>query len=230
MIAHAALIAEKLQGAHERRQRNGREDEDMGKDEATTEQVQQFGSSVWDDDPFVHAMKLNERMGKVLADIAASGHAPGDPQASAVSAERVVELERQLADAQHNAQSFREQAESGSRALQDALVRVEVLEEGERQRAERGEVAELEHLLATAYVPREVPWSDMAAGMMTISAQGEAWMVDRRGDDWVDLTSGPETFHKTPAPGETVRVLVPYVTPEAAASAVREQLGGTEVS
>jgi len=64
--------------------------------------------------------------------------------------------------------------------------------------------------------------------MMTIARDGTPWMVERwAGDDaQVVLRNGERAFTKTPADGETVRVLEPYVTPEQAAGLVRDQLGG----
>jgi hypothetical protein len=229
VITHAGEIAEKLQGAHERRTRG--EDTEMSRDNEPLS----VGESVWDEDPFVHAMKLVERLDKVLNDIATSGFAPGDPQASAVSAERVVELERQLADAKYNVESFREQAESASKAHRDALDRIEGLERSAGMAAaadaDQG-ISELRALLATAYVAREVPWMDVAAGMMTLSREEHPrpWMVAVRLEDGrVELRNGVKTFLKVTGPNETVRVLVPYVTGEQAESLVKDELGGTEV-
>lgn len=83
---------------------------------------------------------------------------------------------------------------------------------------------------ADCYVAREVPWTDVAAGMMTLSREEHPrpWMVE----GWVaagtgaKLRNGDDTFVKTPAMGETVRVLVPYVTPEQAGALVKSELGG----
>jgi hypothetical protein len=214
---HAGAIAEKLQGAHERRQRG--EDKDMSRDDSPLN----VGESVWDDDPFVHAMKLVERLDKVLNDIAGSGHAPGDPQASAVSAERVVELERQLAEARKHGEDLSAQLDQ-SQENYVAARQVRAVVEAERDQARE--------LLATAYVAREVPWTDVAAGMMTLSREDHPrpWMVTTWGDDGkVMLNNGTKSFHKTPADGETVRVLVPYVTKKQAEGLVASELGGTEV-
>lgn len=143
--------------------------------------------------------ELDERNHELVAQLKAED---AGPQASAVTAERVVELERRLAEAQ------RELAEVRAAAS---------LEE-----------AEYENLAARAYVPREVPWTDVAAGMMTIARDGTPWMVEGRVDERVILANGGQTFPKTPADGETVRVLVPYVTPEQAEDLVRDELGGVE--
>lgn len=277
-----------------------------------------IGERVWNDDPFVRALNLSAELGKVLGDIAASGHAPdenagrvaelereladahearrqvitrgeraerdlaearadvarlqeladktvlaaanrtlqaehgGELRASAVTAERVVELERQLADAQYNAESFRERAEGTSKAHRAALDRIaelrQLLAQVEQDRdssdatanecdGEREELRQALDLLATAYVVREVPWRDVAAGMMTISSQGVPFLAESVGGD-PKLEIGLRGLHdgkvirfeKAPAAGETVRVLVPYVTPEQAESLVKNGLGGTAVS
>lgn len=227
-VAFAAAIAARLQDAHERRrareqERDEREDKDMSRENEPLS----VGESVWDDDPFVHACKLAQRLEKVLADIAASGHAPGEPQASVVSAERVVELEKALADAQYNAESFRTQAESGEKAHKMALERIE-----ERERW----LQDAHNRLTTAYVQHDVPWDDVAAGMMTISATGAPFLAE----EWVGvgavrlrgLHDGKViTFEKAvdASKGETVKVLVPYVAPGAAEREVAEQLGGQRV-
>lgn len=95
------------------------------------------------------------------------------------------------------------------------------------------EMNSMEQLLIGSYVAREVPWTDVAAGMMTIARDGTPWMVVGVGDGAWTLT-GLHTqqiirFEKKPEPGETVRVLVPYVTPEQAEALVASELGGTEV-
>lgn len=137
---------------------------------------------------------------------------------------REVELERQLS------------AYSGQiRELERQLAEARTL--GLRFAKERDEARELvvrnstacDDLLATAYVTREVPWSDVAAGMMTLSRDGTPWMVQGRVGEQVFLRQGEKSFPKDSAPGETVRVLEPYVTPEQAEELVRGQLGGTEV-
>jgi hypothetical protein len=235
----AAAIAARLQDAHERRrareqERDDGEDKDMIVDENTNPELRAIRelnekvASVWDDDPFVHACKLAQRLEKVLADIAASGHAPDEPQASAVSAERVVELEKALADAQYNAESFRAQAESASRAHEMALERIEGLE---------AQLFGLESNVPDgAYVQHDVPWDDVAAGMMTISATGAPFLAE----EWIGvgavrlrgLHDGKViTFEKAvdASKGETVKVLVPYVAPGAAEREVAEQLGGQRV-
>lgn len=205
------------------------------------------GESVWDDDPYVHVMKLVERAGKVLGDIAASGHAPDE------NAGRVAELERQLAEARQKLAAYSGQiAELGrqlaertkhyedqvadrnelERKLTDALYNAESFR-AQAEGASRAHAAALE-LLTSAYVTREVPWSDVAAGMMTIARDGTPWMVIGVGDGAWTLTGLHAQqvirFEKTPTKGETVRVLVPYVTPEQAESLVKGELGGTAVS
>jgi len=124
------------------------------------------------------------------------------------------------------------------------------------ENADAGRVAELERDLAKAhaaleewqrtwaaehaliqdgaYVVREVPWTDVAAGMMTIARDGTPWMVEscdytEPGREAFVLRNGEQTFTKKPEPGDTVRVLVPYVTGEQAESLVKGELGGTEV-
>lgn len=195
---------------------------------------------------------------------ASAAEVSGEPQASVVSAERVVDLERKLAElereladaiadrdgalhavedrmrerdaAQHNAESFREQAESASKALDETLARVEELERSGSMAAAADadqEISELRALLDGAYVAREVPWTDVAAGMMTLSREEHPrpWMVDgwTEDDTIVVLRNGEQTFPKRPTPGETVKVLVPYVAPGAAEREIAEQLGGTQV-
>jgi hypothetical protein len=96
----------------------------------------------------------------------------------------------------------------------------------------RAELTKMYEERRTFYVPREVPWTDMAAGMMTIARDGTPWMVELVHEGpplQVFLRNGDKAFPKDPKPGETVRVLVPYVTPEQAESLVKDQLGGTEV-
>lgn len=113
--------------------------------------------------------------------------------------------------------------------LSDRLAKAESYGLGmsyEHGRAE-DEAAGLRELLATAYIAREVPWADVAAGMMTIARDGTPWMVtdvDGLGT-WV-LQNGLKEYQKTPADGETVRVLEPYVTPEQATALVASELGG----
>lgn len=235
MTTFAGEIAEKLQGAHERRSKG--EDTRMSRDNEPLS----VGESVWDEDPFVHAMKLVERLDKVLNDIATSGHAPGDPQASAVSAERVVELERQLAaarEAQNSGANAYKELERERDELREKLARAEShgLGEGYEHEGTKVELLAARELLATAYVAREVPWSDVAAGMMTLSKSERPvpFLVSKVKDDvaWVLVGKHGDQvieFQKTPTPGETVRVLVPYVTDEQAEGLVRRVLGGIEV-
>lgn len=223
MTTYAAVIAARLQR---------REDEDMDE-------------SVWRDDDRID--KLAEEVARLAEQLREATNAPRVEENDT----RVVELERQLVAAREEKAAAYEAAGELERQLEqmseqagliaserdrahehlaEAERRLESREEGERQRVEQGEVAELQaarDLLATAYVPREVPWSDVAAGMMTIARDGTPWMVaeyDGLGT-WV-LSNGLKEFYKNPAEGETVRVLVPYVTPEAAEAAVRVQLGG----
>lgn len=192
----AGQIAAKLQGAHARRRRNEREDEDVDE-------------NIWDD---THLQDIRSVVMDALAQVYRAGTkaAPGDPQASAVSAERVVELERQLAESHRTAEEWR-------RSWSDEHERAEDLSK---------RASEFYELLATAYVAREVPWADVAAGMMTIARDGTPWMVVGVTEPVWTLQNKTDVFTKTPKPGETVRVLVPYVTPEAAEGLVREQLGG----
>ena len=151
--------------------------------------------------------------------------------------EHVAELERQLgavsfalraegADPIRAAELVREAADEALGRLHDAEQRVEELERDLKD--EREATARLGGLLATAYVAREVPWTDVAAGMMTIARDGTPWMVVARpaGSDGVVLQNAAKSFNKTPKRDETVRVLVPYVTPEAAEALVASELGG----
>lgn len=309
MTAHAALIAEKLQGAHERRQRG--EDKDMGKDEGVwaeaARQIEQALTMVREnverglpdeDAPQSNAVtaervvELERRLADACADrdrlqtladktaLAAADRALG-PDAG----ERVVELERQLAEGvehrnalERDVESARRAAERGSvywscdrcnadehkcpgcgaslnhwRAVCDecreradaedvplahqadaaqAIAELEQQRDTWRERSNRQteRTAELELLLRTAYVVREVPWSDVAAGMMTIARDGTAWMIEQVLDGDVPISfrlrNGEKTFTKTPNDlGETVRVLVPYVTPEQAEKTVADGLG-----
>lgn len=237
MKAHAAEIAEKLQGAHEARRRG--EDKDMSKDE---------GRSVWSPEKREVVDTLAESVYDALLKLAEK-RAPGEPQSNAVTPERVVELERQLASARHA-------AEHGSvywncdrcntdrhtcpgcgeslnhwRAVCDKCrERADAEDDPLHQQADDAQqIHALEQLLATAYVVREVPWPDVAAGMMTISAQGEAWMVETWiGIGAVRLRNGERSFEKAidASKGETVRVLTPYLTAGAAEELVKSELGG----
>lgn len=230
MSTFAGEIAARLQGAHARR--NEREDKDMSKDE-----------SVWETEVDKALDGLRESLRHLRPG--------GDSQASAVSAERVVELERQLARLTERETAAMNGVEKRDRmiaelerelaqALQDREASDAAANErdgeNEELRAEYQALRErfnaLGDLLATAYVAREVPWSDVAAGAMTIARDGTPWMVETWiGIGAVLLRNGTKTFEKAidRSTGETVRVLVPYVTPEQAEAAVREQLGGTEV-
>jgi hypothetical protein len=204
----AAEIAARLQGAHERRR--DREDENVSEsvwDGPAASSEWEACASLFDQLRDRYLTVIRER------DELRSGE---NPQASAVSAERVVELEHTVAHLQEertrDAQEFQRRYEEVRNQRHAALDRVD----------------ELEQLLATAYVAREVPWSAVAPGMMTIARDGTPWMVERwAGDDaQVVLRNGERAFTKTPADGETVRVLEPYVTPGQAAGLVRDQLGG----
>jgi hypothetical protein len=213
MTTYAAAIAARLQG---------REDEDMGKDEARRD--------AWADVALRIENALADAAGRIEVEVAELRKTvEGAP--SAEDGGRVAELERDLADAKYNAESFREQAESAGKAHRQALDRIEELE---RELAEAHELVvrnsqACDELLATAYVAREVPWADVAAGMMTIARDGTPWMVQDRVGEQVFLRNGEKSFPKDPKPGETVRVLVPYVTEEQAEGLVASELGGTEV-
>ena len=208
MKIFAAEIAARLQGAHERRR--DREDENVSEsvwDGPAASNEWEACASLFDQLRDRYLTVIRER------DELRSGE---NPQASAVTAERVVELEHTVAHLQEertrDAQEFQRRYEEVRNQRHAALDRVD----------------ELEQLLATAYVAREVPWSAVAPGMMTIARDGTPWMVER----WagavprVVLRNGERAFTKTPADGETVRVLEPYVTPGQAAGLVRDQLGG----
>lgn len=181
--------------------------------------------SLWDDETL--ASRVAEVVYATVAEALAAAK-PGAPQASAVTAERVVELERQLAEAGQTVAAYSDQI----RELERQLAKAESHGLGmsyEHGRAE-DEAAGLRDLLAAAYVTREVPWSDVAAGMMTIARDGTPWMVAVVLEDGrVELHNAAKTFLKVCGPNETVRVLVPYVTPEQAEELVRTELGGTEV-
>src|SRR5688500_7915156 len=204
MTTYAAAIAAGLQG---------REDEDMGKDESVEHEL---------DDVMKHLNAARKFLYIVM-----TGRTDPDEDAGRVAVERELVLER-------------ERANGLDRDFQDALVRAEKAE---------ARVEELEpflavvpcsnpsehETLATAYVAREVPWTDVAAGMMTIARDGTPWMVEQVLDHDMPiafrLRNGGQTFTKTidPGPVDTVRVLVPYVTDEQARGLVASVLGGTEV-
>jgi hypothetical protein len=211
MTTYAAAIAARLQG---------REDEDMGKDENDAEKVDAL------------VTEIDERLGQ-LVDMVSARNPDASHVELLVERERVAELEGKLADALYNAESFREQAENAGKAHRQALDRIEGLERSAGMAAAADadqEISELRTLLATAYVTHEVPWTDVAAGMMTIARDGTPWMVDQVCDnDDVELRNAGRSFMKTPAPGETVRVLVPYMTDEQAEGLVKSELGGREV-
>lgn len=223
MKIFAAEIAARLQGAHERRR--DREDENVSEsvwDGPAASNEWEACASLFDQLRDRYLTVIRER------DELRSGE---NPQASTVTAERVVELE-------HKARTMTDELESVCFDLGEARKRIDELERQlaeARAHAPDDEDAKLRHehaqamaLLATAYVAREVPWSAVAPGMMTIARDGTPWMVERwAGDDaQVVLRNGERAFTKTPADGETVRVLEPYVTPGQAAGLVRDQLGG----
>lgn len=220
MTAHAAAIAEKLQGAHERWTGKRREDKDM--DEA----------SVW----VTKAENDIDNLIAAMNGIKEALSAPGGPQASAVSAERVVELENKVHGYDEDRRTERDRANRLEAQLAEADARKAELERELMDASVRAETFELDakavtELLATAYVPREVPWSDVAAGMMTIARDGTPWMVESWiGTGAVRLRNGETTFDKAidASQGETVRVLVPYVT-DAQAEATLRAAGATEV-
>jgi DNA repair exonuclease SbcCD ATPase subunit len=171
-------------------------------------------------------VELDERNRELVAQLEALTEHPSPAQASAVTAERVVELERQRNEVQDA---------YGKAVAEAAEARAELERQLTEERAgadgivaeHQARIRELEQHLAAAYVAREVPWSDVAAGMMTIARDGTPWMVQFRDEDGgVGLRNGERTFDKNPADGEAVRVLVPYVTPEAAEELVRTELGG----
>ena len=257
MKTFAGEIAAMLQGAHERRQRG--EDKDMSKGEVG--KAMEVGVSVWDDDPMVHAMKLVERLGTVLGDLAASGHAPGGEQADAAEHRKTIEkLNAMVTAAEHgslywrcttcnadkhqcpgcgaslnhfqaacDACVIRAHVEAATEELERQLAEVQADFEAARQEIEQWAKthAITANTLATAYVAREVPWSDVAAGMMTIARDGTPWMVaDTEEGGRFIMRYGEDEFTKKPEPGETVRVLVPYVTPEQAQALVVSELGG----
>lgn len=145
---------------------------------------------------------------------------------------RVAELERQLAAMTERAREAERRVTAANEDLVEELETTSQLKvqlaaaQDDRARDHEAYVG-LEQLLATAYVAREVPWTDVAAGMMTIARDGTPWMVEQACDNGdVELRNAGTSFMKRPEAGETVRVLEPYVTPEQAEQLVREQLGG----
>jgi hypothetical protein len=193
MTTYAAAIAARLQG---------REDEDMSKDE-DIERARALFDRLRDD--YVNVLLSQD------ADV---GRVAELERAREADLAAVTELQRKLMDAE------RELA-----AVKETLWQVTA---HRNAAANRGE--ELEQLLAVAYVAREVPWTDVAAGMMTIARDGTPWMVETWVEgDYLKLRNGTGTFSKYPKSGETVRVLVPYVTDEQAEGLVASELGGREV-
>lgn len=136
------------------------------------------------------------------------------------------------ADADQEISDLRAQlatADQTIRSLTDLLDKEhENVKKAQAAAAELGHANEI--IVQDAYVPVELPWSDVAAGMMTIAKDGTPWMVQDRVGEQVFLRNGEKSFPKDPQPGETVRVLVSYVTPEQAADLVRDALGGVPVA
>ena len=214
----------------------------MGKDESVASPpgtMMATGAGIWGDEPGSLAHEghsdveaLVAQVGDATARLAALAANPAAaaervaelPVAYQAAAERVAELER-----------AREADLAAVTELQSKLMDVErqLAEQKERADDLSRRASEFYELLHGSYVAREVPWTDVAAGMMTIARDGTPWMVEtwdkNASDEVVVLRNGLQTFTKTPADGETVRVLEPYVTPEQAEGLVREQLGGTEV-
>jgi DNA repair ATPase RecN len=220
VITHAALIAEKLQGAHERRTRG----QDMSKDGNGAEKVD------------VLVAEIDERLSQ-LVDMVSARNPDASHVELVVERERVVELERNfdeamecVAELERQLNESRRTAEEWQRSWSEAHERVTELE---AQLADLADVDASEHQYdhSACYVAREVPWTDVAAGMMTLSREDHPrpWMVVDREGDSVLIRNGAQQFVKYPAPGETVRVLVPYVTDEQAEGLVASALGGTEV-
>lgn len=210
MTTYAAAIAARLQ--------RGREDEDMGKDE-----------SVWDDDPPVTQSTVVSFAEAVARELDRLTMNEGTLQL------RVAELERANEDlSDRNARQERELGLQVERA--DELERQVKILSASRAELEQELTQERERAFgfasnhADCYVAREVPWTDVAAGMMTIARDGTPWMVQANDVPCMTLLrNGEQTFTKTPKDGETVRVLVPYVTGEQAEGLVSSVLGGTEV-
>jgi hypothetical protein len=246
MTTYAAAIAARLQDAHARRG----EDEDMGKGPTKAELAEGFARaiegevvSVWDPDPAAVAEGLLDHLREVIQELRAQRG-----EASTVGVERIAELEAERDRARAlNLEKIQEigtiEGERDAARMRVAELERELAEADERIAAitaERDRLGEKErvagNLLAAAYLAREVPWTDVAAGMMTISKgerpvpflvskvkDGVAWvLVGKHGDQVIE-------FQKTPTPDETVRVLVPYVTPEQAEGLVASELGGKEV-
>jgi hypothetical protein len=244
MTTYAAAIAARLQG---------REDEDMGKGPSKAELTEGFaraiegespGPSVWDDE--VLASKVAEVVHATVVE-ALAGLRTVAPLHELADADQVItdlrhELDEVTADRDRaRALNLEKIQEVGTvKGERDAaLMRVDELERELVKLNERNHdlVAQLaavdddvNRVHGACYVTREVPWTDVAAGMMTIARDGTPWMVGgwNAACSTVVLVCGAEGFEKTPHSGETVRVLVPYVTPEQAEGLVRDVLGGTE--
>jgi hypothetical protein len=211
MTTYAAAIAARLQG---------REDEDMGKDESVEHELDDVMAHLNEARKFLYIVMT----GRTDPDEDA-GRVTGLPVAYQAAAERVAELERELAVA-------REAQNSGANAYKELERELETVREQllDRERDLEKERAHAWDRHQDCYVAREVPWTDVAAGMMTIARDGTPWMVveyDGLGT-WV-LQNRLKEFHKVPSPGETVRVLEPYVTDEQAQGLVASVLGGTEM-
>jgi hypothetical protein len=239
VTTYAAAIAARLQG---------REDEDMGKDE-----------SVWNDDEGIKAAQMlvdevEERLAK-LVDLVSERVPAANKDLTeelettsqlkvrldkATAQIEVLELQRDEALVRAKAtEADRDRAralnlekiqEGGTVKGEWDAAKVELRHVTAHRHAAATRAEELEHLLATAYVTREIPWTDVTAGMMTIARDGTPWMVEERGENGeAVLRNGDRGFTKKPEPDETVRVLVPYVTDEQAEGLVASELGGTEV-
>jgi hypothetical protein len=232
VTTYAAAIAARLQG---------REDEDMGKDESvpvTARTVRAFAEDV--------AREL-ERLTTVDAPARELRVAELERQLAAQTKQATIakdqvdeawtrqsELEAQLAERERQLREAQAAAQQYLAERDTAWTRLSEANEATAKAKDTCPDPN-EHDHGDCYVLREVPWADVAAGMMTIARDGTPWMVEScdmaaPGREVFVLRNGEKTFVKTPAKGETVRVLVPYVTPEQAASLVRDELGGREVS
>lgn len=178
---------------------------------AATRQDETAVRSVWDDDPPVTQLTVVSFAEAVARELDRLTMNEGTLQL------RVADLAEEL-----------ETTSQLKVRLDEAAARIEVLEQELAQERERAFGFASNH--ADCYVAREVPWTDVAAGMMTIARDGTPWMVQANDVPGMTLLrNGEQTFTKTPAAGETVRVLVPYVTDEQAEGLVASELGGTEV-
>jgi hypothetical protein len=144
------------------------------------------------------------------------GTAEGERDAARM---RVAELERELMGASARIAELQVALAAAERASLDEVAKLTA--EFEAETADHDQ----------CYVAREVSWTDVAAGMMTIARDGTPWMVVERVPESgaALIRNGGQQFVKCPEDGETVRVLVPYVTDEQAQGLVASELGGTEV-